>query len=104
MLLTSETFFPFSIGSLLLMEDLSAIPFLSRSASQLQQATDDKFFSYSSECHLAGEPPHHCYSIRDVNPRWCFGGNRYSYDGFFLGRCGCLETNSGSNVITVGEL
>jgi hypothetical protein len=36
--------------------------------------------------------------------RCCLGGNKYSYDGFFMGRCGCRSVDSGAGDDSGAEL
>jgi hypothetical protein len=84
-----ETLLLQTLDSLWLMSELSAIPRLAYSSS-------DHPISLTL---LKGVPAHHYLDLDDprlgLGPKlergFCLGGNRYSYDGFFVGRCrsGC---------------
>jgi hypothetical protein len=110
---------PQTPGALGLMGELSAIPRLWSVPSQdqdQQSPQEDILYPFS----LSGVPAHHYLDYND--PRsglglrlgdrsrscleqvyrhgrgsWCIGGNNYSYDGFFVGRCqdGCVDFVTG---------
>lgn len=89
-----------TLDSLWLMSELSAIP-------HLQSLSPDRPISLTL---LPGVPAYHYLDLDDqrlgigiglgLEHGFCLGGNRYSYDGFFSGRCrggcgsGCGEPDS----------
>lgn len=91
------------------MVELSAIPYLtsSYSHSQVQARQADANVSV----RFLPDVPTHDYEDPRLEPqheygiwRQCLGGNKYSYDGFFIGRCGCPCVDSRAVDETGAEL
>jgi hypothetical protein len=97
-----------------LIEGLSAYQDLSSLSLRPQDLPDDTRHHPSL---LPGVPAHHFLDHDDPRLRlglengsrpgprlWCLGGNKYSYDGFFVGRCRCVRSAPGDVSESESEL